>query len=112
MKLLTSQVSISLSMEAWRRSDRDTLPWLALQLRQTWDLKLPLSHQIGEHISYAIVGSGKIGQALARAFARKNIEVIVASRRSPEALAPQAQAIGPTVTAKSLREALEADTIS
>ena len=62
-------------------------------------------------MSYAIVGFGKIGQALARAFARKNIEVAVASRRPPEALAPQARAIGSTVIAKSLREALEADTI-
>lgn len=62
-------------------------------------------------MSYAIVGFGKIGQALAHAFARKNIDVAVASRRPPEALAPQARAIGPTVVAKSLREALEADTI-
>ncbi len=62
-------------------------------------------------MSYAIVGFGKIGQALAHAFARKNINVSVASRRPPEALAPQARAIGPTVVAKSLRDALEADTI-
>jgi predicted dinucleotide-binding enzyme len=62
-------------------------------------------------MSYAIVGFGKIGQALTHAFARKNIPVTVASRRSPEELAPQAQAIGPTVTAKSLQEALDADTI-
>jgi len=62
-------------------------------------------------MSYAIVGFGKIGQALARAFARKSIEVTVASRRPPEALAPQAGAIGPTVVAKSLRDALAADTI-
>src|SRR5450631_2772686 len=62
-------------------------------------------------MSYAIVGFGKIGQALARAFARKNIEVTVASRRPPEALEPEARAIGPTVVAKSLRDALEADTI-
>jgi len=60
-------------------------------------------------MSYAIVGFGKIGQALA--FARKNINVTVASRRPPEALAPEARAIGPTVVAKSLRDALEADTI-
>ncbi|MCP3418393.1 NAD(P)-binding domain-containing protein [Bradyrhizobium brasilense] len=62
-------------------------------------------------MSYAIVGFGKVGQALAHAFARKNIKVAVASRRPPEALAPQARAIGPTVVTKSLREALEADTI-
>lgn len=62
-------------------------------------------------MSYAIVGFGKMGQALAHAFARKNINVTVASRRPAEALAPQARAIGHTVTAKSLQEALEADTI-
>ncbi len=53
---------------------------------------------------------GSIGQASPpHAFARKNIDVAVASRRPPEALAPQARAIGPTVVAKSLRDALEAD---
>lgn len=62
-------------------------------------------------MSYAIIGFGKIGQALAQAFARKNIDVTVASRRPPETLAPQARAIGPTVVARSMREALEADTI-
>ena len=60
-------------------------------------------------MSYAIVGFGKIGQALAHAFARKNINVTVASRRPPEALAPEARAIGPTVVV--LRDALKADTI-
>jgi predicted dinucleotide-binding enzyme len=62
-------------------------------------------------MTYAIVGFGKIGQALAHAFARKNINVTVASRRPPEALAPQARAIGPTVIAGSLQDALGADTI-
>jgi predicted dinucleotide-binding enzyme len=62
-------------------------------------------------MSYAIVGFGKIGQALAHAFARKDIDVTVASRRPPEALAPQARAIGLNVVATSLRDALEADTI-
>ena len=62
-------------------------------------------------MSYAIVGFSAVGQALAHAFARKNIMVTVASRRPPEALAPQARAIGPAVVANSLRDALEADTI-
>jgi predicted dinucleotide-binding enzyme len=62
-------------------------------------------------MSYAIVGFGKIGKALAHAFARNNIEVTVASRRSPEALAPEARAIDPTVVAGSLQDALKADTI-
>ncbi len=62
-------------------------------------------------MSYAIIGFGKIGQALAKAFARNNIEVAVASRRPPQALAPQAQAIGPTVIPKTLPEAIKADVI-
>jgi 8-hydroxy-5-deazaflavin:NADPH oxidoreductase len=62
-------------------------------------------------MSYAIVGFGKIGQALAHAFARNKIDVTVASRRPPEELAPQARAIGSTVVAKSLQEALKADII-
>jgi 8-hydroxy-5-deazaflavin:NADPH oxidoreductase len=62
-------------------------------------------------MSYAIVGFGAVGQALARAFARKNIEVAVAARRPPEALAPQARAIGPTVVPKTLQDAIQADTI-
>ena len=62
-------------------------------------------------MSYAIIGFGKVGQALARAFARKGIEVAVASRQPPEALAPQAEAIGPTIIPRSLRDALAADIV-
>lgn len=62
-------------------------------------------------MSYAIIGFGPVGQALARAFARKDIEVAVASRRAPEALAPQAQAIGSTVLPQTLPEAIKADVI-
>ena len=62
-------------------------------------------------MSYAIVGFGKIGQALAHAFARKNIDVTVASRRLPEELEPQAREIGTKVVATSLQEALNADII-
>ena len=43
-------------------------------------------------MSYAIVGFGRIGQALARAFARKNINVTVASRRSPEEVSAEGPA--------------------
>jgi predicted dinucleotide-binding enzyme len=60
---------------------------------------------------YAIVGFGAVGQALGRAFARKNIEVVVASRRPPEALAPQARAIGPSVVPAALQDAIKAETI-
>ena len=62
-------------------------------------------------MSYAILGAGKIGQALAAAFARKRIEVTIASRQPVEALAPIAKAIGPTVVPKTLRDAIKAEIV-
>ena len=62
-------------------------------------------------MSSSIIGFGAVGQALARAFARKNIQVSVAARRPPEAIAPQAKAIGPTVTASTLQDALKAQIV-
>lgn len=62
-------------------------------------------------MSYSVIGAGAVGQALAKAFARKNIAVSIASRRSPEELAPIASSIGPKVTAKTVADALKADTI-
>jgi hypothetical protein len=62
-------------------------------------------------MNYAIIGSGKEGQALARAFARKGLEVAIASRRPAEELAPVAKAIGPTIIPKSLQDAVKADVI-
>ena len=61
--------------------------------------------------SYAIIGFGKIGQALARAFARNGIEVAVATTRDPESFAADAAAIGPTIIPKTLVEAVKADII-
>jgi len=62
-------------------------------------------------MSYAIIGFGNIGRALAKAFARKGIEVSVATTRDPESFAADAAAIGPTVISKSLAEAVKADVI-
>ena len=62
-------------------------------------------------MNYAIIGFGNIGQALAKAFARKGIEAAVASTHQPEALAPQANTIGPTIVPKTLKDALEADVV-
>ena len=62
-------------------------------------------------MSYAILGAGKVGQALATAFARKGIEVAIASRRPVEALAPIAKAIGTTVVPKAMREAVKAEIV-
>jgi predicted dinucleotide-binding enzyme len=62
-------------------------------------------------MSYAIIGFGNVGQALARAFARKGIEVSVATTRNPESFAADAAAIGPTIIPKKLAEAVKADII-
>jgi predicted dinucleotide-binding enzyme len=62
-------------------------------------------------MSYAIIGFGKIGQALAKAFARRGIEVSVATTRDPQSFAADAAAIGPKVLPKTLAEAVKADTV-
>ena len=56
-------------------------------------------------MSYAIIGFGKIGQALAKA------DVSVATTRDPERCASDAAAIGPTIIPKTLAEAVKADII-
>jgi predicted dinucleotide-binding enzyme len=62
-------------------------------------------------MSYAIIGFGNIGRALAKAFARKGIEVSVATTRDPESFASDAAAIGPTIIPKRLADAVKADVI-
>ncbi|OSQ39386.1 NADPH-dependent F420 reductase [Thalassospira mesophila] len=62
-------------------------------------------------MSYAIIGFGNIGQALAKAFARSGIEVSVATTRDPESFASAAAAIGPEIMPKTLAQAVKADII-
>jgi len=62
-------------------------------------------------MSYAIIGFGNIGRALAKAFARNGIEVSVATTRDPESFASAAAAIGPTINPKKLAEAVKADIV-
>jgi 8-hydroxy-5-deazaflavin:NADPH oxidoreductase len=59
-------------------------------------------------MSYAIIGLGKIGTAIAQAFARQGIEVAVAGRRSMDALAAQ---IGPSLVPRPVEDAVKADVI-
>ncbi len=62
-------------------------------------------------MKYAIIGSGDIGSALARAFARKNIQVALANSRGPETLASLAKELGPSVSPQSVQNAAEAEMI-
>ena len=61
--------------------------------------------------SYAIIGFGKIGQALAKAFARNGIKVSVATTRDPESFASDAAVIGAEIIPTTLAEAVKADVI-
>jgi 8-hydroxy-5-deazaflavin:NADPH oxidoreductase len=56
---------------------------------------------------HAIVGSGNIGSALARLFARAGLEASIANTRGPETIRP----LGPGVHAVPMEEALESDVI-
>jgi predicted dinucleotide-binding enzyme len=62
-------------------------------------------------MNYAIIGFGSVGQAMARAFARNDIEVSVATTRDPDSFAADAAAIGPSILPKTLAEAIKADVI-
>ena len=62
-------------------------------------------------MSYAIIGFGKIGQALAKAFARSGIEVSVATTRAPDSFASDAAAIGPGIIPVTSAQAVKADVV-
>jgi len=62
-------------------------------------------------MSYAIIGFGRIGQALAKAFVRNGIDVSVATTRDPESFASEAMAIGSQITPMTLAEAVKADVV-
>jgi 8-hydroxy-5-deazaflavin:NADPH oxidoreductase len=62
-------------------------------------------------MTYAIIGSGAIGSALASQFARKGIDVRIANSRGPASLADLVHELGPKVTAVSVQDALRADVV-
>jgi 8-hydroxy-5-deazaflavin:NADPH oxidoreductase len=62
-------------------------------------------------MKYAIIGSGRIGTALARAFANKSIEVGIANTRGAETLAALTKELGRCVLAQSIQDARKAEMI-
>jgi len=70
-----------------------------------------MNNSANKAASYAIIGFGHIGKALARAFARKGIQVSVATTRDPESFASDAAEIGPGIIPTTLAEAVKADII-
>jgi 8-hydroxy-5-deazaflavin:NADPH oxidoreductase len=62
-------------------------------------------------MTYAIIGSGAIGRALASQFARKGIDVLLANSRGPQSLVDMVRELGPTITAAPVENALHADVV-
>lgn len=62
-------------------------------------------------MTYAIIGSGAIGTALARQFARKLIPVLMANSRGPASITPLADELGTSLQPVDLAEALTADVV-
>lgn len=62
-------------------------------------------------MTYSIIGSGNVGKALARRFARSGITVGIANTRGPDSIASIAKELGGQVSALTLQEALKADVI-
>ncbi|MEH0196453.1 NAD(P)-binding domain-containing protein [Caulobacter sp. CCNWLY153] len=62
-------------------------------------------------MTYAIIGSGAIGAALAGRFAAQNIPVLIANSRGPASLAPLVAELGQSIRPAELVEALRADIV-
>jgi hypothetical protein len=62
-------------------------------------------------MKYAIIGSGQIGTALARIFARKNIEVGIGNSRGPETIESLAKEAGASIHPVSFEQARQAEMI-
>jgi 8-hydroxy-5-deazaflavin:NADPH oxidoreductase len=62
-------------------------------------------------MKYVNIGSGQIGTALARIFARKNVEVGIANSRGPETIESLVKAVGASVHTVSMEEAHQAEII-
>lgn len=62
-------------------------------------------------MQYAIIGAGNIGRAVAGQFSRVGIDVGLAASRGVAAVRDVAAAIGPSVTAVEVSDALDADVV-
>ena len=62
-------------------------------------------------MTYAIIGAGNVGIALAGQFARAKLPVAIANTRGPDTIAPLVAELGGTVQPVALDDALAADVI-
>jgi predicted dinucleotide-binding enzyme len=61
--------------------------------------------------SYSIIGSGNVGSALARLFARARIDVTIANTRGPGSLGELVDELGPAVQPGTIADAVDRDVI-
>jgi predicted dinucleotide-binding enzyme len=61
--------------------------------------------------TYAIIGSGAIGTALATQFARNNVDDLVGNSRGPASLAEFVDGLGKNLKAAAVQDALKADIV-
>jgi predicted dinucleotide-binding enzyme len=62
-------------------------------------------------MTYSIIGSGNIGSAVARQFARAGIDVAIANARGPDSLGPLGKELGHHIIPQTLQAALKADVV-
>lgn len=62
-------------------------------------------------MTYAIIGTGKVGTALAQQFGRAGINVSIANKRGPGTIQPFVNELGVAVRAATIDEALAADVL-
>ena len=62
-------------------------------------------------MTYSIIGSGNVGSALARQFARSGIAVGVANSRGPDSIETLEKELAGYVTALTLQDAVKADVV-
>jgi predicted dinucleotide-binding enzyme len=74
-------------------------------------LKIQRRPAKGFAMTYAIIGSGNVGTALARQFARSGMAVGIANTRGPDSLSSLAKELGNKVVPLTLQEALKADVV-
>jgi 8-hydroxy-5-deazaflavin:NADPH oxidoreductase len=62
-------------------------------------------------MTYSIIGSGNIGSALARQFARKGIPVAIANQRGPDSLQLLKKELGEHIVPQTMETAVKASTV-
>ncbi|MDE1995184.1 MAG: NAD(P)-binding domain-containing protein [Rhizobiaceae bacterium] len=62
-------------------------------------------------MSIGIIGAGRLGSAIAAAFAKNDIPAMIANSRGPETLADLTRALGANISAAPVSEAFKADIV-